>query len=94
MSFAVINSLGCLGIDAYGVKVEADTDDNFPGFDVVGLPDASVKESRDQVRAAVHNCGFEFPYSKVTINLAPADIRKEGPMYDLPRALMTWLIGH
>ena len=84
MSFAVINSLGCLGIDAYGVKVEADTDENLPGFDVVGLPDASVKESRDRVRAAVHNCGFEFPPSRVTINLAPADIRKEGPMYDLP----------
>ena len=94
MSFAVINSLGCLGIDAYGVKVEADTDDNFPGFDVVGLPDASVKESRDRVRAAVHNCGFEFPYSKVTINLAPADIRKEGPMYDLPIFMAVLLVNN
>ena len=84
MSFAVINSLGYLGIDAYGVKVEADTDSGFPGFDIVGLPDASVKESRDRVRAAMHNCGFEFPVSRVTINLAPADIRKEGPLYDLP----------
>ena len=84
MSLAVINSLGCFGIDAYGVKVEADIEDSFPSFDIVGLPDASVKESRDRVRAAMHNCGFEFPLSKVTINLAPADIRKEGPMYDLP----------
>ena len=92
MSFAVINSLGCLGIDAYGVKVEADTDENLPGFDVVGLPDASVKESRDRVRAAVHNCGFEFPPSRVTINLAPADIRKEGPMYDLPIFMAVLLV--
>lgn len=84
MSFAVINSLGCLGIDAYGVKVEADIEESFPGFDVVGLPDTSVKESRDRVRAAMHNCGFEFPGTKVTVNLAPADIRKEGPIYDLP----------
>ena len=81
---AKINSLGCLGIDAYGVKVEADIDENLPGFDVVGLPDASVKESRDRVRAAMKNCGFEFPYSKITVNLAPANIRKEGPLYDLP----------
>lgn len=82
--FAVINSLGYFGIDAYGIKVEADLDQNLPGFDVVGLPDASVKESRDRVRAAMRNCGFEFPLAKITINLAPADIRKEGPMYDLP----------
>lgn len=92
MAFAAINSLGCLGIEAYGVKVEADTDDNFPGFDVVGLPDASVKESRDRVRAAIHNCGFEFPLSKVTINLAPADIRKEGAMYDLPIFMAVLLV--
>ncbi len=94
MSFAVVNSLGCLGIDAYGVKVEADTDDSFPGFDVVGLPDASVRESRDRVRAAVHNCGFEFPQSRVTINLAPADIRKEGPLYDLPIFIAVLLASH
>ena len=93
MSFAVINSLGCLGIDAYGVKVEADTDESLPGFDVVGLPDASVKESRDRVRAAIHNCGFEFPVSRVTINLAPADIRKEGPMYDLPIFMAVLLVS-
>ena len=82
--FSVINSLGCFGIDAYGIKVEADIDQSMPGFDVVGLPDASVKESRDRVRAAIKNCGFAFPNAKITINLAPADIRKEGPMYDLP----------
>ncbi len=82
--FAVVNSVGYFGIDAYGVKVEADIDESMPGFDVVGLPDTSVKESRDRVRAAMRNCDFEFPLAKITINLAPADIRKEGPMYDLP----------
>ena len=82
--YAVINSLGCVGIDAYGVKVEADVDNGFPGFDIVGLPDISVKESRDRVKAAMRNSGFEFPVARVTINLAPADIRKEGPLYDLP----------
>ena len=82
--FAAINSLGTFGVDAYGVRVEADINQNMPGFDVVGLPDASVKESRDRVRAAMVNCGFEYPNGRVTVNLAPADIRKEGPMYDLP----------
>ncbi len=93
MSFAVINSLGCLGIDAYSVKVEADAEDSFPMFDVVGLPDASVKESRDRVRAAIHNCGFEFPTYRVIINLAPADIRKEGPIYDLPIFMAVLLVS-
>ena len=92
MAFAVINSLGCFGIDAYGVKVEADSDENLPGFEVVGLPDASVKESRDRVRAAIHNCGFEFPSARITVNLAPADIRKEGPLYDLPIFMAVLLV--
>ena len=93
MSFAMINSLGCFGIDAYGVKVEADSDDSLPGFEVVGLPDASVKESRDRVRAAIHNCRLEFPVSRITVNLAPADIRKEGPMYDLPIFMAVLLVS-
>ena len=81
---AVVNSMGYLGIDAYRVRVEADLDNNLPGFDVVGLPDASVKESRDRVRAAMKNTGFEFPDARITVNLAPANIRKEGSLYDLP----------
>ena len=93
MAFAVINSLGCFGIDAYGVKVEADSDESLPGFEVVGLPDASVKESRDRVRAAIHNCDFEFPSSRITVNLAPADIRKEGSMYDLPIFMAVLLVS-
>lgn len=79
-----LNSVGLFGIDSYMVEVEADLAQGLPSFDVVGLPDAAVKESRDRVRAAVKNCGFEFPVGRVTVNLAPADIRKEGSMYDLP----------
>lgn len=71
-------------MDAFAVEVEADISIGLPGFDVVGLPDASVKEARDRVRSALKNCGFEFPVHKITVNLAPADKRKEGPIYDLP----------
>lgn len=77
-------SMGLYGMDAFVVEVEADISIGLPGFDVVGLPDASVKESRDRVRSAMKNCGFEFPVHKITVNLAPADKRKEGPIYDLP----------
>lgn len=77
-------SMGIFGMDAFVVEVEADLSSGLPSFEVVGLPDASVKESRDRVRAAVKNCGFDFPVSKITVNLAPADKRKEGPIYDLP----------
>ena len=77
-------SMGIFGMDAFTVEVEADLSSGLPSFEVVGLPDASVKESRDRVRSAVKNCGFDFPVSKITVNLAPADKRKEGPIYDLP----------
>ncbi len=79
-----IYSLGLFGMNAFTVEVEADLSQGLPSFDIVGLPDASVKESRDRVRAALKNCGFNFPVSRITLNLAPADIRKEGPIYDLP----------
>lgn len=78
------NSMGIFGLDTFKVKVEADVAMGFPGFDIVGLPDASVKESRDRVRSALRNCGFEIPDGKITINLAPAHIKKEGSVYDLP----------
>lgn len=78
------NSFGLYGIDSYPVEVEASVSMGMPAFDIVGLPDASVKESRDRVRSAMKNNGFNFPASRITINLAPADIRKEGPIYDLP----------
>lgn len=77
-------SMGLYGMDAFVVEVEADISVGLPGFDVVGLPDAAVKESRDRVRSAMKNCGFHFPVHKITVNLAPADKRKEGPIYDLP----------
>ena len=78
------NSIGIFGLETFNVRVEADVAMGFPGFDIVGLPDASVKESRDRVRSALRNCGFEIPDGKITINLAPAHIRKEGSVYDLP----------
>lgn len=82
--FAKVNSIGLFGMETYMVQVEADLSQGLPRFDIVGLPDTSVSESRDRVRAAVKNCGFTFPVSRITVNLAPADTRKEGALYDLP----------
>ena len=82
--FAKIKSIGIFGMDSYMVEVEADISSGLPGFDIVGLPDAAVKESRDRVRAAIKNSGYKFPVGKITVNLAPADIKKEGSVYDLP----------
>lgn len=85
------NSFGINGMDGYKVLIEASMSGGIPGFDMVGLPDAAVKESRDRVRSALKNRGIKLPSSRITLNLAPADIRKEGPIYDLPIsiALMT-----
>ncbi len=85
--FAKIKSMGLLGVDGFMVDVEADLSQGLPGFDVVGLPGAAVRESRDRVRAAMKNSGFSYPVSRITVNLAPADIRKEGSVYDLPLLL-------
>lgn len=82
--FAKLKSMGLFGMDAYLIEVEADVASGLPGFDIVGLPDAAVKESRDRVRAAIKNSGFKFPLGKITVNLAPADVKKEGSFYDLP----------
>lgn len=79
-----INSIGIYGIDPYMMTVEADVSDGMPSFDIVGLPDAAVKESKNRVRSAIKNSGFKFPTTKITINLAPADLKKEGSYYDLP----------
>lgn len=79
-----VNSLGLFGMDAFVVEVEASLSAGMPAFDLVGLPDLAVRESRDRVRSALKNCGFSFPASRITVNLAPADVRKEGPIYDLP----------
>ncbi|MCL2106135.1 MAG: YifB family Mg chelatase-like AAA ATPase [Oscillospiraceae bacterium] len=82
--FARINSMGCYGLEAFCVEVEADIPQGLPRFDIVGLPDTSVSEARERVRSAMKNSGYDFPYSRITVNLAPADRRKEGPLYDLP----------
>ena len=82
--YAKIMSAGVFGLNAYPVEVEVDTFRGMPSFEVVGLPDAAVRESRDRVRAAFKNCGYEFPAQKITVNLAPADLKKTGPLYDLP----------
>jgi len=76
--------MGIFGMEAFPVEVETDLSPGLPAFELVGLPDAAVKESKDRVRAAVKNCGFQFPVGRITMNLAPADRRKAGPMYDLP----------
>lgn len=82
-----INSCGLVGIDGYMVRVETDIGGGLPGFDIVGLPDAAVKESKERVTAAVKNAGFGFPSRKIVINLAPASTKKIGAMYDLPIAV-------
>ncbi len=83
-----ILSSAVIGIDAYIVEVEVDiTSRGLPHFSTVGLPDAAVKESKDRVRAALKNTGFNFPLKQITVNLAPADIKKEGSSFDLPIAM-------
>ncbi len=82
--FSRIKSIGIFGMDSYMIEVEADISTGLPAFDIVGLPDAAVKESRDRVRAAIKNCGFKFPLGRITVNLAPADRKKAGSIYDLP----------
>lgn len=81
---AKTHSMGLFGMEAFPVEVEADISNGLPSFEVVGLPDAAVKESKDRVRSALKNCGFQFPVGRITMNLAPADRKKVGPMYDLP----------
>ena len=82
--FATIKSMGLLGIEGYTVDVEADISQGLPAFDVVGMAGTAVRESRDRVRATIKNGGFTYPVSRITVNLAPADIKKEGSVYDLP----------
>ena len=82
-----IASASLIGIDAYLVDVEVDISFGIPGFVTVGLPDASIRESKERVRAALKNCGYKFPSRKIIINLAPADRRKEGSAFDLPISL-------
>jgi magnesium chelatase family protein len=82
-----ITTAATIGITATPITVEADVSFNVPGFSLVGLPDAAVKEARDRIRAAMRNSGYKFPRGRVTVNLAPAHVRKQGASYDLPIAL-------
>lgn len=84
---ATLRSAAVFGVEAYPVDIEVDVAFGLPHFSMVGLPDATVRESRDRVRAAIRNCGFEFPQHRITVNLAPADVRKAGSSFDLPIAL-------
>ena len=87
-----ILSIGLFGMNAYMVECEADVSGGMQAFDIVGLPDSAIRESRDRVRSAIKNCGFKYPTGHITVNLAPADIRKEGSVYDLP-VLLSLLIS-
>ena len=84
---ACLRSAAVFGVDACDVQVEVDVSFGFPSFTMVGLPDASVRESRERVRSAIRNSGFEFPPHRITVNLSPADVRKAGSSFDLPIAL-------
>jgi magnesium chelatase family protein len=84
---AKINSIALVGLDGEKVDVEVDLSNGLPAFNIVGLPDKAVEESKERVRSAIKNSGCLFPQKRITVNLAPADLRKEGPSYDLPIAL-------
>src|SRR5689334_13755924 len=84
---ARLRTAAVFGVEACQVEVEVDVSFGMPRFTMVGLPDASVRESRDRVRSAIRNSGFRFPSHRITVNLAPADVRKAGAAFDLPIAL-------
>ncbi|MFW6098181.1 MAG: magnesium chelatase domain-containing protein, partial [Chloroflexota bacterium] len=84
---AKVMSCAIVGLEAEPVEVEVDVNRGGPKFNMVGLPDAAVRESRDRVFSAIRNSGLVFPGGRITVNLAPADLRKEGPAYDLPIAV-------
>ena len=84
---ACVNSCAVIGLEGVVVEVEVDTSNGLPAVIIVGLPDAAVQESRERVQAAVKNAGLYFPRKRLTVNLAPASVRKEGPAYDLPIAV-------
>ncbi|MFY9589117.1 MAG: magnesium chelatase domain-containing protein, partial [Actinomycetota bacterium] len=84
---ARVLSAALVGIEAALVRVEVDVASGLPAFTTVGLPDSAVRESRERVRTAIRNAGYAFPSDRITVNLAPADLRKEGASFDLPIAL-------
>ncbi len=84
---AKVSSCAVVGLDGEVVEVEVDISQGLPSFSIVGLPDTAVQEAKERVRSAVRNSGHDFPLKRITVNLAPADLRKEGPSYDLPIAV-------
>ena len=82
-----VRTMSLEGLNGYLVEIQSDVSGGLPSFDIVGLPDIRVKEAKERVRAAIKNCGFEFPSRKIVVNLAPADKKKEGTFFDLPIAI-------
>ena len=87
MSISKINSVGLMGIDGFIVDVQTDISNGYPGFEIIGLPDAAIKEAKERVKTAIKNSGFRFPSKRITTNLAPASQKKEGTAFDLPIAV-------
>ena len=85
--FSKVKSFSLLGLDGLKIDVEVDINKGLPSYDIVGLPDVAVKESKERVRSAIKNSGFTFPVNKITVNLAPASVKKAGPIFDLPIAV-------
>lgn len=87
---AKVLSYALLGLEGVPVAVETDISRGLPAFEMVGLPDAAVKEARERVKSAVKNSGLDFPAHKITVNFAPADVKKEGSAFDLPSPSVFW----
>ena len=85
--FSKVKSFSLVGLEGILIDVEVDINKGLPSYDVVGLPDIAVKESKERVRSAIKNSGFSFPVNKITVNLAPASVKKAGPLFDLPIAM-------
>lgn len=85
--FSKVFSVSVNGLSGNKIDVELDVSNGLPAFNIVGLPDAAIQESKERVRSALKNSGFAFPSTRITVNLAPADIRKKGPSFDLPIAI-------
>ena len=84
---SIIKSIALQGLQGYLVSIEVDVSFGMPNFEIVGLPDITVKESKERIKTAIKNCGLEFLSRKIVVNLAPANIKKEGSMFDLPIAI-------
>ncbi|HON84272.1 MAG TPA: magnesium chelatase domain-containing protein, partial [Caldisericia bacterium] len=87
LMYAKVKSLTNVGLKVYEVIVEVDISVGLPSFTIVGLPDTSVQEAKERVRAAIKNSGFDFPARRITVNLAPGELKKEGTIFDLPIAI-------